>query len=160
MQNELSLPVVYMKHSFIILNGQRLNESTLLIPLHIKDIFDVKVRKFGSVCKLFMFMVNSKHPLLNYRPVSETGNTTYAPVGQKLQKVNFRPRIEDWEKMRILALSRRISICFLFVLLLMNWEGYETGNSGVPATPNKISLLISRTTGPALTRIHLCRHRI
>ena len=149
-----------MKHSIIILNGQGLNDSTLLIPQHIKDIFDEKVRKFGSVCKLFKFMINNKHPLLNYRPVSETGRTTYASAGQKLQKVNFRPRTEDWEKMRILALSRRISICLLFVLLLMNWEGYETGDSGVPATPNKISLLISLTTGPALTRIYLRRHRI
>ena len=149
-----------MKHRIILNSGQALYDSTLLIPSHYKDFFYTQVRKFGGVCKLFKFMVNSKHPLLNLRPTTETGKTTYAPKGQNLQKVNFRPRNEDWERLRIIAYSRRISITFLFVLLLMDWGAFETDESRVPVLPNKIALLISQTTNPAFTRIDLCRHRI
>jgi len=149
-----------MKNRIILTNGQGLYDSTLLIPVNNKDFFDKKVKKFGGVCKLFKFMVNSRHPVMNYRPAPSTGKTCYAPEGQDLQKVNFRPRNEDWERFRIIAHSQRISMTYLFWILLMSWDEFATGDSRVPALPDKIALLISLTTGPVFTRIHLCRHRI
>lgn len=149
-----------MKNRIILLNGQGVTDSTLLIPEHFQDFFKNKVLKFGNVCKLFQFMVNSRHPALNIPPAPTIGKTCYSPIGQNLQKVNFRPRNEDWERFRVIANSRRISMTFLFVILLMNWDLFDSEDSGVPALPKKISLLISLTTGPAFTRIHLCRHRI
>ena len=118
-----------MKNRIILTNGQCIYDSTLLIPAHTKDFFDKKVKEFGGVCKLFKFMVNSRHPVMNYRPASDTGKTCYAPEGQDLQKVNFRPRNEDWERFRIIAHSQRISMTFLFVILLMSWDEFLTGDS-------------------------------
>ena len=149
-----------MKHTILLSNGKGICDSTLLIPFHYKRFFDEKVKNFGGVCKLFKYMVNSRHPMLNLRPVTVSGRTTYAPEGENLQRVNFRPRNEDWERFRIIAQSRRISMCFLFVILLMNWDEFEIGDSRDPALPNKIALLISQTTTPAFTRIKICRHNI
>jgi len=149
-----------MKHKIIFLNGHGLYDSTLLIPKHYKDFFHQKVKEFGGVSKLFNFMVNCRHPFFDYRPLSDTGKTSYCPVGQNLQRVNFRPRNEDWEKFRIIAFGRRISMSFLFVLLLMNWDAFETVDSRVPVPHNKITLLTSLSTGPAYTKIHLIRRRI
>jgi len=149
-----------MRNRILLTNGQSLNDSTLLIPAHLRELFDRKVNVYGGVCKMFNFVVNSRHPILNIRPAPDTGKTCYSPSGQNLQRVNFRPRNEDWERFRIIANSRRVSMSFLFVMLLMNWEEFETCDSGVPALPTKIALLISLTRGPALTRIQLCRHRI
>lgn len=149
-----------MKNKITLINGKCSSDSTLLIPAHHKDYFDKKVREFGSVCKLFKFIVNSRHPAMNLRPDPITGKTCYAPEGENLQRVNFRPRNEDWERFRIIAQSRRISMTFLFVILLLRWEEFFLGDFRVPVIPNKISLLVSLTRESALTRIHLCRHRI
>lgn len=149
-----------MKNKIYVQNGQAPFDSTLLIPEKLQPFFDVKVNEFGSVCKLFMFVANAKHPVFNYRPRPGTGKTNYAPDGQNLQKVNFRPREEDWERFRVIAQSRRISMSFLFVLALMFWNLFAENDLVAPVIPEKISLLVCLTFGPLFTRIRLCRHRI
>jgi len=135
-------------------------DSSLLIPMGLKPVFDKQVLFFGGTSKLFTYVVNSQHPVFRACPKTGTGRTIYAPEGLNLQKINFKPNNEDWEKFRLIAQSLRISMSFLFVLVLLNWNEIFANQNGVPAKPIKIAITTSLTIGPIFTRIHLCRFRI
>ena len=120
------------------LNQIRPGVSTLLLPKDIFSKFNACRRKFGGTQGLFHYLARRNNPDIKKRHNSV--KIKYQPKG-RLIKVNFRPAPEDWELLRNIALSRRISMTYLFVLLL---EGYLAGD--VEGTPSQnISSELTRT---------------
>ena len=92
-----------MKNKIIMNCGEASFDSSFLIPSSLMPVFEEQVSKFGGIREMFQFVVNSKHEVYNDRPRTNTGRTTYTPEGMNLQKVNFRPNNEDWERFRLIA---------------------------------------------------------
>ena len=147
-----------MRHKIQLINEETGYDSTLLIPEFLLPLFLKKARVFGGKTELFRFVANSDHPALKTPPYTRSGRVSYSPSGQNLQKINFRPRNEDWERFRLIAQGRRISMCFLFALVLLGWESFEQDGAGVPVSCKKLIILTTQTYGPAITRIHI--HKI
>ena len=121
-------------------------------------LFDEKKKKFGSIAALFNYVVNHKHRAYYAKSVSHRGRIAYQPERLGLQRRDFFPNTEDWEKFRTYAYLKRVSITFLFVMILMDWEGFERDEVGVPSIPEKIILFQSLTISEAMTYLEI--HRI
>lgn len=135
-----------MRQRIYIWNGLAFSSpSRLLIPDFLLEEYNLRVKQFGSLGKLFHFVVNNRHRLFSQKSFSERGRVTYQPSSGIFHKKDFFPSCDDWGKFRFLALSRRVSMTFLFVLLLLDWEGFEMGKTGVPTKPSSITLLQTLT---------------
>jgi len=72
--------------------------------------------------------------------------TQYQPPHPEMKRVDFRPFDEDWEKLRLIAFSKRISMSLLFALILVHWDEYFGGNGdddSVQTKFNKIRIMFS-----------------
>lgn len=145
-----------MKHNICILNGESLTPSTLLIPKALLPLFRQKERKFKSVRNLFHFVVNTGHSVYNRRPNPLTGKISYQPEGMNLQKINFFPNNEDWERFRTFSYLQRVSMTSLFVMLLVEWGKFET-SARVPMIPEKVKLILSLNITKIFTYLELQR---
>ena len=120
--------------------------STLLIPGFLMNFLDKKRKEFGGLSRLFHFIVNTRFAIYNRKSSSRSGRVVYQPPGLGLCRKDFFPENEDWEKFRTFAHSQRISMTFLFVLILLDWmEGREDPQRGkkfgVPSAHQKIILI-------------------
>lgn len=145
-----------MNQTIRILKGPSFySSSTLLIPDFLLKSFNEKKRKFGSTKILFQFVVNHRHRVYNKKSMSREGKTCYQPENLKLHRKDFYPNNEDWEKFRTYAHLQRISMTFLFVLILMDWEGFTNQKTGVPILPEKIQLIQSLTITEIFTYLEI-----
>lgn len=147
-----------MNQTIRILKGPSFySPSTLLIPEFLLDSFNEKKKKFGNIKALFEYVVKHKHRVYYKKSMSNEGKTCYQPENLKLHRKNFFPNLEDWEKFRMYAHLQRISMTFLFVLILMDWEGFERESIGVPKIPEKIQLFQSLTITEIFTFLEIKR---
>ena len=131
--------------------------STLLIPDYLLDFYNLKKKKFGSLKSMFQYIVNNKHRVYNNKSISRGGKICYQPPNMKLHRKDFFPNNEDWEKFRTYANLQRISITFLFTMILMDWEGFKEEVLGVPRIPEKINLIQSLTITEIFTYLEIQR---
>ena len=94
--------------------------------------------------------------------MSREGRITYQPEGMELHKMDFFPDNEDWEKFRTFAHLQRISMTFLFVLILWDWykngeDCFEQEEIGVPIIPEKIQLIQSLSITKIFTYLEIKR---
>ena len=145
-----------MKQKIIFIKGDYLASSaTLLIPEFLLERFNKKRNEFGSIKSLFQYVVNRKHRAYSYRPVTSSGRTTYQSEGSRLYRRDFFPNNEDWEKFRLYANARRVSMTLLFVIILLDWEGFEEEVPGVPSIPQQIQLSQSLTISEILIYLQI-----
>ena len=147
-----------MNQKICILNQPSYNSaSTLLIPEYLWTFFVEKKRKMGGMNKLFQFILSGYHPVLFQKTMSRNGKICYQPERLGLRRVNFFPDNNDWEKFRLYAQQQRISMTFLFVLILMNWEDLKHESIGVPSHSVKISFLQSLNITEIFTYLEIQR---
>lgn len=147
-----------MDQSIRILKGHSLySSSTLLIPDFLLKSFNEKKEKYGSIKALFQYVVSHKHRVYNKKSMSHEGKTCYQPENLQLHRKDFFPNLEDWEKFRTYANLQRISMTFLFVLILMDWKGFESDSMGVPSIPEKIQLFQSLIITEIFTYLEIKR---
>ena len=89
--------------------------------------------------------------------MSGEGKICYQPEYMKLHRKDFFPNLEDWEKFRTCANLQRISMTFLFVLILMDWGGFESDGTGVPTISEKILLFQSLKIDEIFTYLKIKR---
>lgn len=144
-----------MKHKIFIANGKSLTSSTLLIPEKMLSLYNKRKRQFNGTSNLFHFIVNTKHPVYKRRPRPLTGKISYQPEGMKLQRIDFFPSNEDWEKFRALSYLQRVSMTLFFVMLLATWDKFETDIPKVPKIPEVIQLNLSLNIFQVFTYLEL-----
>ena len=150
-----------MKQNIRIFNGySSITSSTLLIPEFLLEKFQQKRKKFGSLKAMFHYIVNSKHPVFLRKTMSQEGKIVYQTSGLGLRRINFFPDINDWEKFRTYAGWQRVSMTFLFVLILMNWESFDKESFRVPSIPEKILLITSLTMDEPFTFLEIQHLRL
>jgi len=145
-----------MDQKFFYLNGESVYcPSRLLIPDFLLAEFNRRITQFGSMKALFHFVVSNKHRVYKKKSMSRDGKICYQPAGMKLHRKDFFPNNEDWEKFRSYAFLQRISITFLFVLILNDWDGFESEKFEVPSIPEKIQLFTSIEISEIQTYIYI-----
>lgn len=144
-----------MKHKVCIVNGKSSTPSTLLIPEKMLTLLSEKKSQFKDISSLFHFMVNSRHLVYKRRPRPLTGKISYQPVGMNLQRIDFFPDNEDWERFRLFSYLQRVSMTMLFVMLLLAWDKFEVDRKRVPRIPEKNQLKISLTIYETFTYLEL-----
>ena len=103
------------------INEEEDTVSTLLIPLHLKEDFLLKLEKHNGNASLYFRSLLRRHRTITHSgmlPEPEKIKTEYQVEGLHLQKFNFRPRNADWIELGELALAFGKSRCFVFVYLL------------------------------------------
>lgn len=144
-----------MKHKVCIANGKSPTPSTLLIPEKMLSLFFEKKKQYKEIANLFHFMVNTRHPVYKRRPQPLTGKISYQPEGMNLQRIDFFPNSEDWERFRTFSYLQRVSMTMLFVMLLLAWDKFEVDRFIVPRIPDKNQLKISLTFHEIFTYLDL-----
>ena len=114
--------------------------SRLLIPEFLLPVLNSRIKQMGTMKLLFHFMVNHDHFVYKNPPDSREGKIVFQPSWAILHKKDFFPYLKDWEKFRFYAMSQRVSMSFLFVKLLMAWEGFFEKDIGTPTFSVKIIL--------------------
>ena len=136
------------------IKSQNTGVSTLLVSSFIYKRFEACRHKFGGTQTFFQYLVRRVDPRCIVRHNSL--KTKYQSQA-KLIKINFRPKAEDWELLRNIAASRKISMTYLFVQLL---ERYFAGDSeGVPSDNISSSLAIDLIITPQYKTLTI-NHRI
>ena len=147
-----------MKQKYLITGVAVCNApSTLLIPDFLTDEFNKRKRQFGNIQSLFHFIVNRDHRIFRCISPAKRGRTKYQSIGMKLARRDFYPKSEDWEKFRLQAYLLKMSMTMLFVRLLMDWEGFEGGEDGVPIQNQHITLSHSLIFTPTFTYLEIQR---
>lgn len=129
--------------------------STLLIPVSMIHLLNKKEKDFGSLKKYLHHLVGSINPLF-YHYNLEPGKSTlsFQPRNEFVRR-NFRPFAEDWEILRMHAFSLRVSMAFLFVLLLLYDEAFREVPGGVPTSLKNFTLIQHINITPTFTYIEL-----
>lgn len=103
------------------INLEENSVSTLLIPEFLLKDFLLKSKKFKGNTALYL------HSLLRrFRSITHSGlipepeklKTTFQERNLNLQKINFKPKNEDWVELGELAFAFGKSRCWIFVFLL------------------------------------------
>jgi len=122
------------------------SKSSLLIPEYIYPAFEKMRTNYGGTRNLLNILLWKYHVKLT-RMIHQhewESKTAYQAEGLSLKKINFIPNGNDWVKMKMLATSKNVSMCCLFVILLSLEDagllGSENGG-GVPPKHPKITLL-------------------
>ena len=104
--------------------------STLLIPEDRIEYFNKRILCFngrgrsrygGSICGYFEYLIrNYANCLLKYGidPTAIKWKKEYQEEGLELQKRNFKPEPDIWEKFRHISFSYGLSMCKMFVVLM------------------------------------------
>lgn len=149
------LPVPGMKAQLTV-NNNKTSVSTLLIPKNLLNKYNQKLRKYRTVRSVLKKLLGSCKSIQGRALGIKTG---YQPGGD-LVKVNFRPDERDWEMLRANACSLRISMTYLFVLLLMGDD--SDGSDGVPTKiiiiTEKLKSSVSFTAITSITWSRSNRH--
>ena len=109
----------------VTISQARAGKSTLLIPDLQIGYFRQRSRSCGSKAAYLNALLHRYLPRLSEikTELNKVGNpnwnTTYQRKGQDLQKTNFVPEASDWELLRNAAAACGVSMCFLFVILMM-----------------------------------------
>lgn len=122
---------------------------SLLIPIDLMEYFKQQVKKMGGRRQYFEYLLHHYICRLNENPLSinETWVTSYQEQKLNLGKINFRPCVRDWHSHKLVARSRGISMCLLFVHF-MKLEIQESKDSIQNAKEKKSpSTLIIRKMG-------------
>jgi len=128
--------------------------SSILVPERLMKKMQKYLYKFGSLRNFLRHTTISRHWLFAAQARKDTGKILYQDKGQKLIRFDFRPFEDDWERFRLLAMNRRISMAMLFSILLAY---FDDEGGGVPTTPQKILLLQSLIPYQGHTYIRLHR---
>ena len=128
-----------MKHIIQVANKISANSSSFLVPSIYRSNMRFLFKKYGNLRNFLRHATFHSHWIFALKPRDFTGKTLYQEKGQNLIKYNFRPYDKDWERFRLLAMTQRISMTRLFVLLLLYLDSINM--IGVPTQiPEKIQL--------------------
>ena len=127
------------------------NVSTLLVPVSESELFRRKLRRFGSVGRLLHYLLRNENRIMGRLKI-KSARICYQEKGE-YTRVSFRPAVADWEMLRIYALSRRMSMALLFVLLL---KGVGRGDE-VPTLPPPVTLTTTLRTDKSSTYLLINR---
>ncbi|MCB1172742.1 MAG: DUF1564 family protein [Leptospiraceae bacterium] len=95
--------------------------STLLIPMHLMDYFQDRVRDFQGIGRYFEYLIityGRQLTLYNIDPTNRQWKQKYQDQGLDLQVRNFKPNPELWEEFRHIGFAYGLAMCHLFVVLL------------------------------------------
>lgn len=95
--------------------------STLLIPKHLYEDFRRKTKKYKGNTSLYLRSLLRRFRVITHSgiiPEPEKLKTTYQERRLDLQKVNFKPKNQDWMELGGLAFVFGKSRCWMFVFLL------------------------------------------
>ena len=108
--------------------------SAVLVPLHKKHLVGLIRKRFGNLRNFLGFSIENLNPVVIAR--KNTGKIFYQDKGLDLVRFDFRPFEKDWERLRMIAMSNRISMSKLIVLMILAWENESSVE--VTTIPQKI----------------------
>ncbi len=133
------LPLIYMKANTKILYMPVSNSrSTFLVPEYLYNRYVKKgrVAKLGLASYLHRLM---EDPELSYKLSllkPKKWKKHYQPEGQILHRINFYPGENDWARLSMISNGTGFSRCYIFVFLLLLYEGVIKQNyGGTPSLP-------------------------
>ena len=96
---------------------------SLLIPENLLSSFENEISAFRSVNNFLLVLLENFGPPQeeNDIPISLDARLTtrYQEKGQSLQRIDFRVESRVWQALKLIARSRGISMCYLFVILFI-----------------------------------------
>ena len=96
------------------------NPASLLIPEKYLNDFFKRVKNYGGVRFYVHYLLNQNgNQLENILPKQENLKVKYQEKNQNLKKINFRPKGQDWTKLKELRFTSKFSISGILVNLIL-----------------------------------------